>query len=106
MEAARPWRSTAEGVEVRVRVTPRGERDALGRIELLDDGRAALRVRVRAAPADGAANAAVRRVLAECLGRPMSAVTLKSGASARIKVFAVAGADAARVVGLLGATEP
>jgi uncharacterized protein YggU (UPF0235/DUF167 family) len=85
-----PWRETAGGLEVRVRVTPRARRAAVtapraGRED------AALRVSVREAPADGAANEAVRRALAEALGCPPSAVTLLRGATGRDKTFAVAG---------------
>ena len=85
------WRSVHGGIEVRVRVTPRGGRDVLDGIETLSDGRQVLKIRVRAAPADGAANDAVRRVLAKALGRPASAVDLQAGATARVKTFVVTG---------------
>jgi uncharacterized protein len=85
------WRSVQGGIEVQVRVTPRGGRDALAGIETLSDGRQVLKVRVRAAPADGAANDAVRRILAKALGRPASAVDLQAGATARVKTFVVTG---------------
>ncbi|MDF2972320.1 MAG: bifunctional methylenetetrahydrofolate dehydrogenase/methenyltetrahydrofolate cyclohydrolase [Microvirga sp.] len=48
-----PWRIRPEGLEVRVRVTPRGGRDAIDGIETLSDGRPVLKVRVRAVPEDG-----------------------------------------------------
>jgi uncharacterized protein YggU (UPF0235/DUF167 family) len=85
------WHPRPEGLEVRVRVTPRGGRDALDGLETLADGRRVLKVRVRAAPEDGAANEAVRRLLADILGRPASAVALAAGATARLKTFRVAG---------------
>jgi uncharacterized protein YggU (UPF0235/DUF167 family) len=96
-ETASPaaWRLLPDGVEVRVRVTPRGGRDALGGVEALSDGRLVLTLRVRAAPEDGAANEAARRILAKALGRPTAAVDLVAGATARVKTFRVAGeADA------------
>ncbi len=93
--SARPWRTTPEGIEVRVRATPRGGRDALDGVETRDDGLPVLKVRVRAAPEDGAANAAIRDVLRRALGLPASAVTLSSGATARIKLFRIAGDGAA-----------
>ena len=65
--ARAPWRARCRGVEVRVRVTPRGGRDALDGVETLADGRAVLKVRVRAVPEDGAANAAVTALLAQAL---------------------------------------
>ena len=68
-----------------VRVTPRASAD---RIDGFDaEGR--LRVRVTAAPADGAANAAVAKLLAKALGLPGRDVMLVSGATAREKVFDV-----------------
>ncbi|TDR90089.1 DUF167 family protein [Enterovirga rhinocerotis] len=85
------FRRIAEGLAIRVRATPRGGRDAVEGIEHLSDGRAVLRIRVRAAAADGAANDALRRCLAAALGRPPSAVSVASGATARVKTLAVAG---------------
>jgi uncharacterized protein (TIGR00251 family) len=68
-----------------VRVTPRASAD---RIDGFDpEGR--LRVRVTAAPADGAANAAVAKLLAKTLGLPGRDVMLVSGATAREKLFEV-----------------
>ena len=89
--AESPWRVVASGVEVRVRATPRGGRNAIDGSETLADGRAVLKVRVRSAPEDGAANEAVRRVLAKALGRPASAVSLTAGATARLKTLRVDG---------------
>lgn len=86
-----PWRIRPGGLEVRVRVTPRGGRDAIDGVEALSDGRRVLKVRVRAVPEDGAANEGVRRLLAKALGRPASAVSLEAGATARLKVFLIAG---------------
>lgn len=91
MDAARPWREEADGVALRVRVTPRAGRDALAGLQMLSDGGLVLAVKVRAAPEDGAANEAVRRCLAKALGRPASAVALRSGATARLKTLTVAG---------------
>jgi uncharacterized protein YggU (UPF0235/DUF167 family) len=96
------WRGREDGLEVRVRVTPRGGRDAIEGVEALADGRRILKVRVRAAPEDGAANEGVRRLLAKALGRPASAVTLEAGATARVKIFSVAG-DAGPLASALAA---
>jgi uncharacterized protein YggU (UPF0235/DUF167 family) len=86
-----PWHVRPGGLEVRVRVTPRGGRDAIDGVEVLSDGRRVLKVRVRAAPHDGAANEAVRRLLARSLGLPASAVSLEAGATARLKTFLISG---------------
>jgi uncharacterized protein (TIGR00251 family) len=86
----RPWSASAAGVTIRVRVTPKSSRDGVEGIETTAQG-AALKVRVRAVPDKGAANAAVTATLAEWLGVPKSTVTLVSGSTARIKAIAIAG---------------
>jgi uncharacterized protein len=90
-----PWRAVAGGLEIRVRVTPRGGRDGIEGVDALSDGRSVLKVRVRAAPEEGAANEAARRVLAKSLGLSASAVNLQAGATARVKMFRIVG-DPAR----------
>lgn len=74
-----------------MRVTPKGGRDAIGGVEALSNGQLVLKVRVRAAPEDGAANDGVRRLLAKALRLPASAVSLQAGATARLKTFLIAG---------------
>lgn len=81
----------SDGVEVTIRATPRGGRDALDGVVSLSDGRDVLKVRVRVAPEDGAATAAVGRVLAEAAGVAPSQVKLTSGATARVKTFRISG---------------
>jgi uncharacterized protein YggU (UPF0235/DUF167 family) len=78
-----------------VRVTPRGGRDAVEGWTRDAAGRAVLKVRVAAAAADGAANAAVLAVLAKALGRPKSSLTLVSGQTARVKRIEIGEAQAA-----------
>lgn len=85
-----------------VRVTPRGGRDAIDGIEVMADGRAVLKVRVRVAPEDGAANDAVTRLLAKALGLAPREVSLASGATSRLKQIAIAG-DAAALAARLAA---
>ena len=72
-----------------VRVQPRSSRRGIE--GLYGD---ALKVRVQAAPVDGAANDAVIAVLAEVLGVARSAVRVVSGTTARSKVIEVEGLDA------------
>ncbi|WP_332695504.1 DUF167 family protein [Bosea sp. (in: a-proteobacteria)] len=85
------WAVTPDGLQLFVRLTPRGGRDGLDGIETLADGRQVLKARVRAAPSEGEANAALIALLARTLGAPRSAVTLKSGAGARLKCLVVRG---------------
>jgi hypothetical protein len=97
------WSKREGGVTLTVRLTPRAGRDAIEGCERRDDGRAVLKARVRAAPQEGEANAALTRLIAQALGAPASAVTLLSGGSARTKILAVAGdpeALAARLAAL------
>lgn len=89
--AARPWTITAAGVTVAVRLTPKGGRDAIDGIEQLSDGRAVLKARVRAAPSEGEANAALGKLISKALGIPPRDVSLVAGATGRIKRLAISG---------------
>jgi uncharacterized protein (TIGR00251 family) len=103
--AAQPWTATADGLAVSVRLTPKGGRDAIDGIERLADGRAVLKARVRAAPSEGAANAALIRLMAQALDVAPRDVSLAAGATARIKRIKIAGdgtALAAALQKLLG----
>ena len=79
------------GLLLAVRATPKGGRDSIDGIERLADGRAVLKARVRAAPADGEANAALTRVIAKAAGVAPSAVSIAQGVGSRIKTFRLAG---------------
>lgn len=74
-----------------LRLTPKGGRDAIDGVETLSDGRAVLKARVRAAPTEGEANDALRRLIAKSVGVPLRDVTLAAGATARIKRLAISG---------------
>jgi len=95
-----PWRPIAGGVQVALRVTPRGGRDAVDGIETLSDGRGVLKLRVRAVADGGEANRAVTELLAKSLGVPKAAVRLISGATARLKQVAISGDPAALDIAL------
>lgn len=86
-----PWALAAGGVSVAVRLTPKGGRDAIDGLETLSDGRAVLKVRVRAAPSEGEANEALCRLIAKSVGVPPRDVALVAGATARIKRLAISG---------------
>ena len=76
-------------VLIAIRVTPRSDRDAIEGA----DAQGRLRVRVTAAPADGAANRAVIKLLAKGLGMPRSSVAIESGAGSRLKRLRIDGCD-------------
>jgi uncharacterized protein (TIGR00251 family) len=87
-----PIDATATGVRLRLHIQPRASAT-----ELVGRHGDALKLRVAAPPADGAANEAVVRWLAARLGVARSAVTLTAGATGRIKTVSVAGIGAAEV---------
>jgi len=68
-----------------VRVTPRSAKPGLGDWKTDPGGRPFLEVRVAAAPADGAANEEVLKILAKALGLPKSSLVIVSGQTARLK---------------------
>jgi uncharacterized protein len=88
----RPWRVEADGLRLSVRLTPRGGRDAIDGIEALADGRLVLACRVRAAPTEGQANAALLGLIAKTLGLRQRDITFIAGESARLKTLHLAGA--------------
>lgn len=105
---ARAFRATADGLVIAVRLTPKADRDALGSVTAMADGRAVVQARVRAVPSEGAANAALIVLVARALGVPKSAVGIAAGATQRVKQVAVAGDPAvleARLNALTGAAK-
>jgi uncharacterized protein (TIGR00251 family) len=74
-----------------VRLTPKGGRDSIDGIEITADGRAVLKVRVRAAPSEGEANDALIRLIAKVVGVPPRDVALVAGHSARLKRLKIDG---------------
>jgi uncharacterized protein YggU (UPF0235/DUF167 family) len=86
-----PWSVTAGGIELVVRLTPKGGRDAVDGLETMADGRTVLKARVRAAPSEGQANEALRRLIAKAAGVPRRDVALAAGATARVKRLTITG---------------
>lgn len=82
-----PWRRTGDHLVLHVRATPRAGRDAVEGVETLSDGKAALRVRLKAAPADGEANEALRRLLRHEFGVRLDEVEIIGGATSRRKTI-------------------
>jgi uncharacterized protein (TIGR00251 family) len=68
-----------------IRVTPRSAKPGIGDWKADPAGRPFLEVRVAAAPADGAANDEVIKLLAKALGLAKSNLTIVSGQTARLK---------------------
>jgi uncharacterized protein len=82
-----------------VRVTPRASRDAIE-----GEYQGALKVRLTAPPVEDRANEALRRLLAESLNVPVSAVRIVAGEKSRTKRVSVSGATQTRILELAGAT--
>lgn len=82
---------TDGGVRLRVRLTPRARRDALGGLETLADGNQVMTAHVRALPTDGKANAALIALLAATLGVARTRVDVVSGPTSRVKILHVEG---------------
>ena len=77
-------------VIVRFRLTPKSSKDTIDGLEMTADG-PAFKARVRAIPEDGAANAALERLVSEWLQVPKSAAQLVTGAKSRVKSIAIGG---------------
>jgi uncharacterized protein len=86
-----------DSIRVRVHVQPRASRS-----EVVGMHGAALKVRLHAAPVDGAANDALVALLAERLGLPKRAVRIVAGATARGKTVEIDGTTEAAVRALAG----
>lgn len=87
-----------------VKLTPGASADRIDGWDADADGRPVLKVRVRARPVEGEANAALIQLLAKSLGVSRSSVSLARGGQSRLKMIEVAGmADAdlrARLTGM------
>jgi uncharacterized protein YggU (UPF0235/DUF167 family) len=96
------WRTTPEGIEIAVRVTPRSSRTELS------PGPGHAVARLNAPPVDGAANEALIELAAAHFGVAKRAVRLIAGDRARLKRVAIAGdAEAlAKIAAALYQAEP
>lgn len=83
------WRLAPGGAEMRVRATPHAAKDAIEGVGEDAAGQRFLKVRVRAVPEKGRANAAVELVIAKALGLPKSAVAVEKGETQRIKTVRI-----------------
>ncbi|MEX1993792.1 MAG: DUF167 domain-containing protein [Steroidobacteraceae bacterium] len=80
------WRQGPTGLRLLVRIQPRAGAD---RVHGVQAGR--LRIRIAAAPVEDAANARLRRFMADLCGVPQSAVRVLQGNKSRDKLLAVDG---------------
>ena len=80
-----------------IKLTPGAAADRIDGWAVDADGRPVLKVRVRARPVEGEANAALIRLLAKSLGVSQSAVSLARGGQSRLKMIEVDGLTDAEV---------
>ena len=80
-----PWRVVDGGLELALRLTPKGGRDQIDGIKHDPSGKPVLVVRVSAPPVDGAANKALLKFLSKASGVPKSRIRFISGETSRIK---------------------
>ena len=74
-----------------VKLTPGSSVERIDGWDVDADGRPVLKVRVRARPVEGEANAALLKLLARTLGVARSAVALDRGGQSRLKMIRVEG---------------
>ena len=89
-------------VRLAVRLTPRGGRDATEGWAHDEKGQPYLKARVAAPPVEGAANAALEKMIAKALKVSRGAVRIVSGDQSRVKILEIDGigqADLERVFG-------
>jgi uncharacterized protein (TIGR00251 family) len=85
------WQAIDCGILVHVRVTPKASRDEIIGVRTSSDGRRHLAVKVSAPPQDGAANDALRMLIAKQAGLSRSAVALVKGEQAPEKKLVLSG---------------
>ena len=90
---AQAWSVTATGLALFVRVTPKSASEGVEGLAETADG-PALKVKVRAPPDKGKANADTETVVASWLGVAKSRVAVSTGHTSRSKTLEIAGAPA------------
>jgi uncharacterized protein YggU (UPF0235/DUF167 family) len=84
-----------------VRLKPSGGADRIDGCASDDAGRSYLKARVRAAPEDGKANAALEAMLAKAFGVAKSKVKVARGTTARLKSVEIEGVSDADIAAFL-----
>lgn len=80
-----------------VRLTPSGGADRIDGAARDPAGKLYLKARVRAAPEDGKANAALEALIAKSFGVAKGKVSIAHGHKARLKTVDIAGANEAEI---------
>ena len=93
-------RLSAGSLSFRLRLTPRGGRDAIDGWARGADGQEQLNARVSVPPEDGKANAALIALLSKALGVARSRIRIAAGETARLKTIEISPATDALVARL------
>jgi uncharacterized protein YggU (UPF0235/DUF167 family) len=80
-----------------VRLTPSGGADRIDGAARDPEGKLYLKARVRAAPEDGKANAALETLIAKAFGVAKGAVSVARGHKARLKTVEIEGVSEAEI---------
>lgn len=91
MDRNTPFARVSDGVSVRVRLTPKAARRAIGGTAIDARGIPALKATVTAPPEGGKANKALIGMLAKSWRLPKTSISVKSGAAHRQKTLLVEG---------------
>jgi uncharacterized protein len=98
-----PFAPARDGIRLAVRLVPKSASDRVIGLAEEAGGAASLKVAVRAAPREGAANEALLRLVAGLLKLPRRDVSLALGAAQRRKLVHIAG-DPVRLERLMAET--
>jgi uncharacterized protein (TIGR00251 family) len=90
-DALSPFQAVPQGLQVRLRVTPKASRDAIGDVVADGQGNGVLKIAVTAVPEKGNANAAVIKLLAKSWRLRKSDLDIVQGATDRNKTLLIAG---------------
>lgn len=96
-----PYTESRDGIVFKVQVVPRASRS-----EIVGEHNGALRVRIAAAPVDGAANEELVKLLARALRLPRSSIEITAGHSAKLKTVRIAGLESSLLTSLSTAQGP
>jgi uncharacterized protein YggU (UPF0235/DUF167 family) len=91
MCATLPHEALMSPARLPVRLTPGASAERIDGWEVDAEGRPVLKVRVRARPVEGEANAALMKLIAKALGVPKSAVVVQRGGQSRTKMLVIEG---------------
>ena len=91
----KPYAAAEGGVRLALRLTPRASKNGVDGIVADADGRPLLKLRLVAAPVEGAANEALIAYLAKTLSLRKADITIRSGETSRVKILHLAGDSAA-----------